>query len=113
VPISLPTNIAPGYVNLIVMASTNLWVNATGRWISSDSPSYQVKFNVESPYKQSYEDSQEQLQSSQTQLAEKESANRNLSVIAIVLGVTTFAFGASAVFLMLMFRKPRPIAQPA
>jgi hypothetical protein len=120
VPISLPTNIAPGYVNLIVVASTNLWVNATGRWVSSDSPSYQVKFNVESPYKQSYEesqkqlqDSQEQLQSSQAQLAEQETANRNLSVIAIVLGVTTFAFGAIAIFLMFMFRKPRPIAQPA
>jgi hypothetical protein len=120
VPISLPTNIAPGYINLIVRASSNLWVNATGRWISSDSPSYQVKLYVESPYKQSYEDSQkqlhdseEELQSSQEQLAEQESANRSLSVTAIVLGVATLAFGAIVVLLMFMFRKARPIAQPA
>lgn len=120
VPISLPTNIAPGYVNLIVRASSNLWVNATGRWISSDSPSYQVKLYVESPYNQSYEDSQkqlhdseEELQSSQEQLAEQESANRSLSVTAIVLGVTTLAFGAIVVLLMFMLRKARPIAQPA
>jgi predicted PurR-regulated permease PerM len=120
VPISLPTNIAPGYVNLIVRASTNLWVNATGRWISSDSPSYQVKLYVESPYKQSYEDSQEQLQdseeelqSSQEQLEAQESANRSLSLTATLLGVTTLAFGAIVVFLMFMLRRPRPIAQPA
>jgi hypothetical protein len=120
VPISLPTNIAPGYVNLIVMASTNLWVNATGRWTYSDSPSYQVKLYVESSYKQSYEDSQkqlqdsqEQLQSSQAQFAEQESANRTLGLTAIVLGVTTLAFGAIVVFLMFTLRRPRPIAQPA
>jgi len=120
VPISLPTNIAPGYVNLIVRASTNLWVNETGRWISSDSPSYQVKLYVESPYKQSYENSQKQLQDSQNQLQDsleqlegQESANRNLSVTATVLGVTTLAFGAITIFLMFMLRRPRPIAQPA
>ena len=120
VPISLPTNIAPGYVNLIVRASTNLWVNATGRWISSDSPSYQVKLYVESPYKQSYEnsqkqlqDSQEELQNSQEQLEGQESTNRNLSLAAIVLGATTLAFGAIAAFLMFTLRRLRPIAQPA
>jgi hypothetical protein len=120
IPISLPTNIAPGYINLIVGARTELWVNATGRWISSDSPNELVKLYVESPYKQSYENSQEQLQdsqdklqSAQEQLEAQESANRNLSVTAIVLGVTTLAFGATVVFLMLMLRRTRPIAQPA
>lgn len=119
VPISLPTNIAPGYVNLIVRASTDIWVDETEQWIHSDSPSYQVKLYVESPYKQSYEDSQqqledseEQLQSSQAQLEEQESANRNLSVTATVLGVTTVTFGAIAALLMFMLRRPRPIAQP-
>jgi hypothetical protein len=79
-----------------------------------------VKLNVESPYKQSYadsqkqlQDSQEQLQSSQTHLEEQESANRNLSVTAIVLGITTFAFGAIIVFLMFTLRRPRPIPQPS
>jgi hypothetical protein len=119
VPLSLPTNIAPGYVNLIIRASTNLWVNETGRWISSDSPSYQVKLYVESSYKQSYEnsqkqlqDSEEELQSSLEQLEQQESANRNLGVIAAVLGVTTLAFGAIVAFLMFMLRRARPIAQP-
>ena len=120
IPISLPTNIAPGYINLIVGARTELWVNATGRWIYSDSPNELVKLYVESPYKQSYENSQEQLQESQNQLqstqeqlAEQESANRNLSVTAIVLGVITLVFGAIAVFFMVMLRRARPIAQPA
>jgi flagellar motor protein MotB len=119
VPISLPTNIAPGYVDLMVFARTMLWVNETGRWISSDNPSQQVKLYVESPYKQSYEDSQEQLQdsqeklqNSQAQLEEQETANRNLTVTATVLGVTTGIFGAIAALLMFMFRRPRPVAQP-
>lgn len=119
VPISLPSNIASGYINLMVRASTNLWVNETGRWIYSDSPSYQVKLYVESPYKQSYEnsqkqlqDSEEQLQSSQEQLAAQETANRNLSVTAIVLGVISLTFGAIAAFLLVMLRRARPIAQP-
>src|SRR3990170_7081455 len=107
VPISLPTNIAPGYVNLMVGARTELWVNQTGRWISSDNPTYQVKLYVESPYKQSFEnsqkqlqDSKEQFQSSQELLEGQESANQNLSVTATVLGVTTLAFGAVAAFLL-------------
>jgi len=121
VPISLPTNIAPGYVNLMVGARTELWVNQTQRWISSDSPNYQVKLYVESPYKQSYENSQKQLQdseaelqNSQEQLEGQETANRNLGVTATVLGVTTLAFGAIAAFLVfVIFRRPRPLAQPA
>ena len=119
-PISLPTNIAPGYVNLAVGARTELWVNQTQRWISSDNPYYQIKLYVESSYRQSYENSQEQLQESQKdlqnsldQLGEEETANRNLNVIAIVLGLTTLAFGAIAAFLgFVIFRKPRPVAQP-
>ena len=120
VPISMPTNIAPGYVNLMVWARTELWANESGRWISSDNPAYQVKLYVESPYKESYENSQEQLQDSQEalqtvqeQLEGQETASRNLGVTATVLGVTTLAFGAIAVFLMLTLRKPRPIAEPA
>jgi hypothetical protein len=112
VPVSLPTNIAPGYINLIVMARTRLWNNETGLWIYSDNPSEQVKLYVESPYKQSYEDSQEELQDSQMLLEGQETANRNLTVTATVLGVTTAVFGAIAALLVFMFRRPRPIAQP-
>lgn len=112
VPVSLPTNIAPGYVDLIVVARTRLWNNETGLWIYSDNPSEQVKLYVESPYKQSYENSQEELQDSQVLLEGQETANRNLTVTATVLGVTTAVFGAIAALLVFMFRKPRPIAQP-
>ena len=119
VSISLPTNIAPGYVDLMVVARTMLWVNETGRWIYSDSPSQEVKLYVESPYKQSYEDSQQQLkdsqeelQSTQAQLEGQEIANRNLAVTATLLGVTTAIFGALAALIMFMFRRPKPVAQP-
>lgn len=120
IPISLPTNIAPGYVNLIVSARTNIWLNEIERWISSDSTSYQLKLYVESPYKQSYEDSQEQLKDSEEQLQSsldqvkgQESTNRSLSVTVAVLGVITIAFGAIAVLFMFMLKKSRPITQPA
>jgi hypothetical protein len=117
VPISMPTNIAPGYVDLVVMARTELWVNQTGRWVSSDNPAEQVKLYVESPYKRSYENTQKELQESEDalqssleQLEGQETTNRSLGVTATVLGVTTAAFGAIAVFVFVMFRKPRPIA---
>ena len=112
VPISLPTNVAPGYVDLMVVARTRFWDNETGRWVYSDNPSQQVKLYIESPYKQSYEDSQEELQNSQVQLEGQETANRNLTVTAAVLGVTTAVFGAIAALLIFIFRRPRPIAQP-
>jgi hypothetical protein len=119
VPISLPTNIAPGYINLIVRGSTDIWINGIEQWIHSDNINYQVKMYVESPFKQSYEDSQqqledseEQLQSVQEQIEAQETANRNLSVTATLLGVSTLTFTAIIVFLMLMLKKARPAAQP-
>ena len=119
VPVSLPTNIAPGYVDLMVMGRTRLWIDEVEMWISSDNPNQQVKLYVESPYKQSYEesqeelqDSQEELQNSQEQLIGQETANRNLTVTAIVLGLTTVIFGAITALLMFMSRSPSPVAQP-
>jgi len=119
VPVSLPTNIAPGYVDLMVVGRTRLWIDEVEVWVSSDNPNQQVKLYVESPYKQSYEesqeelqDSQEELQNSQEQLIGQETANRNLTVTAIVLGLTTVIFGAIAALLMFMSRRPRPVTQP-
>ena len=113
VPISLPTNIAPGYVNLMVGARTELWVNQTGRWISSDNPTYQVKLYVESPYKQSYEDAQAHLQDSQQQIHEQETANQNLSATATGLGIATLAFAGIAAFLIFaLMKRPKPVTQP-
>jgi hypothetical protein len=120
IPISLPTNIAPGYIDLMVEARTDLWVNQTQRWISSDRPYSQVKLYVESPYKQSYADSQQQLQESEQQLQhtqqelqEQKSVSQNLSTTATALGVVTLAFVGVAAFLMfVLLRRPKPIAQP-
>lgn len=119
VPISLPTNIAPGYVDLMVMARTQLWIEEAEVWVSSDSPSEHVKLYVESPYKQSYEEAQEELQESQEELEnsqalleEQEVANRNLGVTAIGLGVIMAILGAIVAVLMIIVRRPRPIAQP-
>lgn len=109
IPISLPTNIAPGYMNLMVEATTELWVNQTQRWISSERATDQVKLYVESPYKQSYEDAQAHLQDSQQQIHEQETANQNLSATAIGLGIATLAFAGIAAFLIfVLMRRPKP-----
>lgn len=110
VQISLPTNIAPGYMDFVVVARTEMWVSILERWIANDNPNYHVNLYVESPYKQSYEDSLDELQNSQLQLEAQEEANRNLSVTATILGVTTLALGAVAAVLLFTFRRPRPIA---
>ena len=110
VQISLPTNIAPGYMDFVVVARTEMWVSVLERWIANNNPNYHVNLYVESPYKQSYEDSLDELQNSQLLLEAQEEANRNLSVTATILGVTTLALGAVAAVLLFTFRRPRPIA---
>jgi hypothetical protein len=113
IPISLPTNIAPGYINLMLQARTDLWVNQTGRWTASDTAAYQAKLYIESPYKQSYENSQQQLQSTQQQLQEQKSVSESFSNMAIGLAVTTITFAGIAAFLaFIVMRRPRPIARP-
>jgi capsular polysaccharide biosynthesis protein len=113
IPISLPTNIAPGYINLVLEARTDLWVNQTDRWTASDRATYQAKLYIESLYKQSYENSQQQLQSTQQQLQEQKSASDNLSNMAIGLAVATLSFAGIAAFLaFILTRRPKPIAQP-
>lgn len=113
IPISLPTNIASGYTNLMVQTKTELWINLTGRWIPSDSPDQIVKLYIESPYKQMNEDSQTQLQTAQEQLENKETANQNLNVTTTVLGVTTLVFGGVVALLMiLILKEPKHTAQP-
>jgi hypothetical protein len=119
IPISLPTNIASGYFNLRVEAKTDLWVNQTQRWFSSDQPAQEVKLFIETPYKQSYEDSQDKLQDAQSdlqasnaQLQEQKSVSQNLSNTALALGVATFAFVGIAAFLMFaLLRRPKPLQE--
>jgi len=107
IPISLPTNIAPGYTNPTVEARTDFWNQQAGEWRTSDRPTSQVKLYIESPYKQSYETSQEQLQ-------EQKTANQNLSNTMNMLAVTTIVFAAATGFLVfwVFTRRTRPIPQP-
>jgi len=108
IAISLPTNIAPGYINPRIDASTELWRPQSDSWSYSDHPSYtNLKLYVESPYKQSYETSQQQLQ-------EQKTANQNLNNNVNMLAVTTIVFAAAAASLMfwVFTRRTRPIPQP-
>lgn len=114
--ISLPTKIGSGYINVRIEARTELWIESVGRWISSDRPTDELKLFIESPYKQMYTDSQDELQNSLKQLDEtevllheQEKANQNLTSIAIALAVATFAFAGVAAFLMFSpTRRPQP-----
>ena len=112
IPISLPTNIAPGFINLIIEARTDLYINMTDRWIGSDRPTYKTTLYIESPYKQSYENSQQQLLNTQQLLDKEKADSRNLSYTAIVLTTTTLVFAGLATFLLFTLRKPKPIPQP-
>lgn len=107
IPISLPTNIAHGYTSPIVETRTELWHPQDERWTGSDRPTYQLKLYIESPYKQSYETSQQELQ-------EQKAANENLNNTMNMLAVTTIAFAAAAAFLMFLVftKRARPIPQP-
>jgi hypothetical protein len=112
IPISLPTNIAPGFIDLIIEARTEFYVNQTDRWIGSDTPTYKTTLYIESPYKQSYENSQQHLLNTQQSLEKEKADSRNLGYTAIVLTITTLVFAGLATFLLFTLRKPKPIAQP-
>lgn len=107
IPISLPTNIAPGFTNLAVETKTDVWHSNDERWITSDRPTYQVKLYIESPYRQQYESSQQELQ-------EQQAANQNLSSTVNVFAGTTLVFASAAAFLgfILFARRARPSPQP-
>ena len=107
IPISLPTNIAHGYTNPLVEARTDLWNNQADEWRTSDRPYYTLKLYIESPYKQSYETSQQQLE-------EQKTVNAGLSNNVNMLAVTTMVFAGAAAFLMFLVftKRARPIPQP-
>lgn len=107
VAISLPNNIAPGYPNTRVQAAIELWQTANSRWVGSDYPTYyNLKFYLESPYKQLYGASQQQLE-------EEKTVNGSLSTNVNILALTTTVFAGAAAFLMFLVhtRKPRPVVQ--
>jgi len=107
ISISLPTNIAAGYTNPTVEAKTDLWRPQDGRWATSDHPTYtNLKLYIESPYKQSYENSQQQL-------LEQEAANENLTNMMNIFTATTIVFASVAAFLtfFVFARRTRPVPQ--
>jgi len=96
IPISLPTNIAAGYIVPYIEARTDIWRPQSGTWETSDRPTWNsLKLYIESPYKDMYE-------SSQTALQEEKAANGNLSNTMNLLAVTTVIFAAMAGFLMFL-----------
>lgn len=107
VPISLPTNLAHGYTNPRVEAYTDVWRPQDDRWATSDRPTWNnLKLYVQTPYKQMYETSQQMLD-------EQEAVNDNLTNTMNLLSITTVIFAVACGFLLfLVFRKPRPVAQP-
>ncbi len=107
IPISLPTNIAAGYTNPMVEARTEQWWPTLMRWLPSDRPTYNtLKLYIESPYKQFYESSEQQLH-------EQIASNTNLSNTVNILTVTAVAFmGVAGLLMFLLFiRRPRPVIQ--
>ena len=114
IPISLPTNIANGYMNLAVEARTEIWFAPSEHWVSSDRPTYPLKLYVESSYKQLYETSQEELGNTENQLQEQQLLSGNLNSMVIMFAATTLVFATAAAFLgFYMFsRRARTVQQP-
>jgi hypothetical protein len=127
IPISLPTNIANGYLNPLVEARTDLWYEPGQRWYTSERPTYSLKLYVESPYKQFYESSQDELantegqltntqqelETTQGQLEEQQLLTSNLNSMVIMFAATTLVFATVAAFLgFYMFTKKAKAVQP-
>jgi len=105
IPLSLPTNIAPGYTNVDVEARTELWNTEADRWYGSDHPTSQPTLYMESPYKQQSEEYQQQAEEYQQQLEEQLTINRNTTTMMYLLGATTMALATVTIFL---FSRTRP-----
>jgi len=91
IPFSLPTNIASGYIEVDVKAKTEIWSVQTERWLPSEHPTYQPTLYIESPYK--------------TQSEGRLLMMYLLGTVSIVLAVMT-------IFLVVLNRRARYIAQP-
>jgi len=112
IPFSLPTNIAPGYIEMYVKAITELWNAPTQTWLSSDHPTYNPRLHVESPYKRQVEIQEVINEGLQEQLHELQSVNLTTTNLVYLLGFTTIGFMAAAVVLILLSRRPRATGRP-
>ena len=112
VPFSLPTNIASGYTKVDVKAITELWSLQSERWFASEHPSYQLTLFIESPYKDQLEEQQIENQQLENQLEEQLTANKNITNMMYLFGATMVIFAAVTVFLFIVNRRMRVLAQP-
>jgi hypothetical protein len=117
--ISLPTNVAPGYIEVHVRVKTDLWNTQDDRWYASDQPSDTPVLHVESPYKQQFQTQQainQQLQGQmndmQKQLLEVQTVNNNVTLIMYILVAVTALFGLLMVFLVVASRRAKAISEP-
>ncbi len=107
IPISLPNNMANGYINPLVEATADIWHPQSSTWGYSDYQRYSnMKLYVESPYKQWYTDSQ-------TQLAAQKSTNDSLTTTTNVLAIATVVLASAAGIMMFLIftKKARPVPQ--
>jgi len=113
IPFSLPTNIAPGYTDVLVKAKTELWNNHSGTWFGSEHPTSRPALYIESPYKELFEGEQEANEELQRQFQELETLNATTTSIIYVLGSMTAILALVTVSLIMLNRKSRAIAQSA
>ena len=111
IPFSLPTNIAPGYTELYVKAVTELWNNHSETWTWSEHPTYRPTIYIESPYKQHFEDEQDAHEELQHSFQELHTINTTTTSIMYVLGIMSVAFALAVIFLIILNRRTRAIAQ--
>lgn len=105
IPFSLPTNIAPGYIEMRIKAITEVWNAPTQTWFWSDHPTYSPRFYVESPYKRQVEIQESVNEGLQEQLVELQSANLTTTNLVYLLGLTTIGFMVGAVVIILLGRR--------
>lgn len=113
IPFSLPTNIAPGYTDVLVKVKTELWNNNSGTWIGSEHPTSRPVLYIESPFKQLFEGEQEANEEFQHQVQELQALKATTTSIIYVLGLMTAIFGVITVILIVLNRKSRALTQPA
>ena len=102
ISIDLPNNIAAGYTNPKVEATTEIWRASDSKWVNSDylNSDYltsKPKIHVESQYKHQY---QEQV-----------SISEYLTNMMNVFIVTTIVFAAAAGVFFFLLRKSKPAMQ--
>ncbi len=112
-PFSLPTNIAPGYTEIYVRAKTELWHNQSEIWYSSENPTSRPVLYTESPYKQWFESQDAANDLLQNELQELQAINTTTTSLMYLFAVTTIAFVAVMILLIMLKGRPRAIPQPA